>query len=245
MWQKCVVASSLQVRFGLNIDVVKTELEGFDPERDIPAGKQSEVFRILKEFLKAVKEAPSWFAQWKANRAEAMKAKLDSKNASAADDADKTKDDDGAEQKPEENTGADADVNGAAVAVADEGRAADDADAVAEFKVGDIVMGIATKSKEKWAQKCQIVEILTKQYKVTMLEGEAKNEKHKFLKACVKAIPAPVAPAPLAVASAEATVADAAPRPLVRTDPAPGAAPAPAQTVVDSEMRDVQDLFDS
>ena len=180
-------------------------------------------------------------------KAEAMKAKLEAKNAGAAEDEEKTKDDDEAEEKPEEKTGADADASaanqgeaGAAVAVADEGRAADNA----EFKIGDVVMGVATKAKEKWAQKCKIMEILSRHYKVTMLEGEAKGETHKLLKACVKAIPAPVAPAPLAVASAEATVADAAPRPLVRPNPAPGAAPAPAQTVVDSEMRDVQELFD-
>ena len=105
-------------------------------------------------------------------------------------------------------------------------------------------MGVATKAKEKWAQKGEIIEIMSRHYKVKMLEGEAIYEHHKFLKACVKAIPEPVAPAPLAVASAEATVADAAPRPLVRPDPALGAAPAPAQTEVDSEMRDVQELFD-
>ena len=104
-------------------------------------------------------------------------------------------------------------------------------------------MGVATKAKEKWAQKCEILDVLSRHYKVKMLEGTEIGATHKFLKACVKAIPAPVAPAPLAAASAEAAVADAASDAAPNADP--GAAPAPAQTDVDSEMRDVSELFES
>ena len=242
-WQRCVLASSLGARLGLNFDAVKEEVDGFDPEKDIPKTKQNEVYKIVKEFLKAVKEPPSWFAQWKDTRAVEMKTKLGGalKNAEGEGEGNTT-DGAAAEEKPEEETtGDDAAAasadNQAEAAVAVEGRAADNA----EFKVGDVVMGVATKAKEKWAQKCSIIEILSRHYKVKMLEGEATGDIHKFLKTCVKAIPAPVAPAPaeaappapLAAAPAEAAPAEAAP-----------AEAAPAADAADSEMRDVEELFD-
>ena len=232
-WQRCVLASSLGARLGLNFDAVKKEVDGFDPEKDIPKTKQNEVFRIVKDFLKAVKEPPSWFAQWKDTRAEAMKTKLEGalKNAEGEGEGNTT-DGAAAEEKLEEETTGDDAAAASAAAVAVEGRVA----ANAEFKVGDVVMGVATKAKEKWAQKCSIIEILSKHYKVKMLEGDATGDIHKFLKTCVKAIPAPVAPAP-------AEAAPPAPLAAAPAEAAPAEA-APAADAADSEMRDVQELFD-
>ena len=236
------MATSLGARFGLNIDVVKTDAEKLDPEKDIPEKKQSEVFRILKDFLRGVKEPPSWFAPWKTHRAEAMKAKLESKNGNEKPNGDETeaeeKTDEKPEEKPEEKTGDD-----------DKDSKANQDPVAAGFKVGDVVMGVALKSKDKWAQKCEIKEILSRHYKVTMLEGAAKGEMHKFFHGSVKAIPAP---APLPAASSKATEANAAPD--AAPNAAPDAAPAPAQKDVevaapspsemDSEMRHVEELFD-
>ena len=156
-----------------------------------------------------------------------MKAKLQGKDKPEKPEKPENK---AEEEQPEERTGAAAD----AVAVA--GGAAGDA----EFQCGQEVMGVATKAKEKWAQKGVITEIMSRHYKVRMLEGAATGEIHKFLKAYVRAIPAPAAPAE-PVASAEAAVATAAPD--AAPDASPSAAPAPAQTGVDSDMRDVGELF--
>ena len=234
MWKRCILAWSLEARFGLNIDAVKNDVEGFNPESDIPTGKQSEVYKIVREFLKGVKEPPEWYAQWKDKKAEAMKAKLEAKTVPG--DAEKTKDkddddDDEAEEKPEEKTDADADAD-----AANKGQASAAVAGQTKIKVGDVVMGVAFKNKEKWAQKCKVNEILAKHYKVVMLEGAAKGENHKYLHKCVKAIPAlaapaaPAASASLAAASAEAT--------------APNAAPAPAQGA-DSELMNVDSLFNA
>ena len=75
-----------------------------------------------------------------------------------------------------------------AAAVEDPGEKKDDH---AMFEIGDVVMGVATKAKEKWAQKCEIVDILSKHYKVKMLEGTEIGTVHKFLHACVKRIEIP------------------------------------------------------
>ena len=57
-----------------------------------------------------------------------------------------------------------------------------------EFQNGHIVMGMATKFKDKFAQKCQIIEVLSRHYKVKMLAGPIQGENHKFLKGSVKRI---------------------------------------------------------
>ena len=99
-WQRCVLASSLGARLGMDIDAVKTEIEGFDPESHIPPGKQNEVFKILNQFLKGVKAQPSWFAQWKEKKAETAKAK----QAAGKDGEDQTTK--GDDQADGEQTGA-------------------------------------------------------------------------------------------------------------------------------------------
>ena len=223
-WQRCVLASSLGARLGMDIDAVKPEIEGFDPESHIPPGKQNEVFKILNQFLKGVKAQPSWFAQWKEKKAETAKAK----QAAGKDGEDQTTNG--------EQTGA-AETGAAAVADAANGQEGADqgqADAAvagqdAEFKIGDIVMGVAIKAKDKWAQKCEIVEILTKHYKVKMLTGLAAGELHKFVKSCIKAIPPEVVAtvAPRAAESSEAAVADA-----------------PKKNDSDSDMKSVAHLFE-
>ena len=55
------------------------------------------------------------------------------------------------------------------------------------YKPDDIVIGIATKYKAKYdQQECQVVEILSKKYKVKMLTGPCKGETHKYLFHCVR-----------------------------------------------------------
>ena len=91
-----------------------------------------------------------------------------------------------------------------------------------EFQNGDIVMGVAVKLEDKYAQKCQIIEVLSRRYKVKMLTGTAPGKQHKFLKGSVKGIEPDVPiggaalgaeriqqPPPEAAASASATSASA------------------------------------
>ena len=57
------------------------------------------------------------------------------------------------------------------------------------FKEGDIVRGIATKNKDKFhMQKCIINAVLSRHYKVELLEGTAKGTTHRFLHAMVEAL---------------------------------------------------------
>ena len=221
------MASSLGARLRLNTDAVKTEVEGFDPENHIPEGKQAEVFKILKEFLKGVKEPPSWWAQWKDKREKAKATKQAASKETDAEAGEKTtkaKDDEKKEEVTEEvQTGAPADAG--ALPVFGEGQVASQDD---EFKAGDIVMGIALKGKDKWAQKGKIVKVLSKHYTLEMLEGGAIGESHKFLKACVAAIPAPEPPAPATLAAAS-------------SETATGHAAAPAD---DEDMKGIETLFD-
>ena len=221
-WQRCVLASSLGARLGMDIDAVKTEIEGFDPESHIPPGKQNEVFKILNQFLKGVKAQPSWFAQWKEKKAETAKAK----QAAGKDGEDQTTK--GDDQADGEQTGAAAVADAAnGQEGADQSQAAEPAVAGndGEFKIGDIVMGVAIKAKDKWAQKCEIVDILTRHYKVKMLAGMAEGEFHRFVKSSIKAIPP----------EAEA-VATVAPRAAV--------ADAPKKNDSDSDMKSVEHMFD-
>ena len=245
-WQRCVLSSSLGTRLGLNIDAVKTEVQGFDPEDDIPAGKQNEVFKLLKEFLKGVKEPPSWFSNWKEKRADKAKQVAKEKDASApAGESETNKVADKAEGTVGEQTEAAADADAGAANQGQDGADQGTAGAAvagqdAEFKVGDIVMGVATKSKEKWAQKGEIVDVLTKHYKVKMLAGLAEGESHKFLKACVTAILAPV-PAP-AVAPVAVDHPAAAPSEPAVANSATGSGSAVGSD--DAEMKSVEQLFD-
>ena len=57
------------------------------------------------------------------------------------------------------------------------------------FKEGDIVRGIATKNKDKFhMQKCIINAVLSRHYKVELLEGTAKGTTHRYLHAMVEAL---------------------------------------------------------
>ena len=51
----------------------------------------------------------------------------------------------------------------------------------AMFKVGDVVLGMAAKKKDKYNnQQAEIIDVLSKYYKVKMLSGEATGTKHKY-----------------------------------------------------------------
>ena len=57
------------------------------------------------------------------------------------------------------------------------------------FKEGDIVRGIASKNKDKFhMKKCIINAVLSRHYKVELLEGTAKGTTHRFLHAMVEAL---------------------------------------------------------
>ena len=99
------------------------------------------------------------------------------------------------------------------------------------FKVGDRVMGVATKMKDKWAHECEITGVLSKQYKVKMLSGDAKGQNHKFMHKDVKAIPSEASAASVAKSDA---ASDA------------GSMSAPAQKNPQEEesgMQDIEHLF--
>ena len=55
------------------------------------------------------------------------------------------------------------------------------------YKPGDIVIGVATKHKDKYHQQaCAVLGVLAKQYKVKMLTGAASGENHKYFFHCVR-----------------------------------------------------------
>ena len=57
------------------------------------------------------------------------------------------------------------------------------------FKVGDVVLGHAGKFKASYdKKKAKIVAVLSKQYKVTLLEGDAEGQQHKYLHGMVTEI---------------------------------------------------------
>ena len=190
-WKRCVAASSLEARFGLNINGLMENV--FDAERDIPTGKPgSEIYKILKEFFKTTKDPPVWFVLWKEKKTDEIKAKLQKKSEGGAGDEDgETKE----EAKPDAAASAGAgeaaasqaggeQAAAAAAAAAAEAAAVEDE----KFQIGDVVMGVATKAKDKWAQKCEIIDILARHYKVKMQTGTEVGSEHKFLHACVNAI---------------------------------------------------------
>ena len=84
--------------------------------------------------------------------------------------------------------------------------------AEATFKTGDIVIGIAAKSKESFDnQRCEVIAVLSRQYKVKMLTGPSRWEEHKYLHKNVKAVeePEPPEPPPAPEGGVEPDVAEA------------------------------------
>ena len=125
----------------------------------------------MKDFFKQCKDPPTWFAQWKEKKAEEMKTKLKSREGVEVAELEGTTAGNTDERKEAEV----------------EREAAQDKD-TSLFKKGDIIMGLAVKHREKYAQKGKIVDVLSKHYKEVMLEGPATNEMHKFVHSAVKAI---------------------------------------------------------
>ena len=169
----------MRARLGLEVaDVQGLNLEQFD-ETFVPKERRTAVFKLLKQFLKNVdaKDMPQWFQSWKDKRHEEMKRK-----AGIADDKSggKATAEEAANQSAAEDK-KDDDKEDAVVEASDA--------AEGQFKVGDHVMGVATKHKEKWAQEGEITGVLSNKYKVKMLTGNAIGADHKFLIKDVKAIP--------------------------------------------------------
>ena len=145
-----------------------------------------------------MKAAFDWFDHWKAKRATQAAEKKE-----AAGEAEGEGEDEGAQQVEEEGAGVVVGSEAAPEPMAE--TTAPKADAPAPlFNVGDIVIGNATKYKEKYdGQRCEVISVLSKHYKVKMLTGVEKNKQHKYLHASVKAAEkpeAPAAPAPQDVA---------------------------------------------
>ena len=206
-WTQVAVASALEARFDLEVEEdIKNRVLEFDPELLFPAKLHKEIVKIFKEFFKTSKEQPDWFAQWKAKRAALAAEKKGEHGGDAEEEAETEVEEheraegeqvngEGAEQ---EHAGGAADASETAPAP---GAAAPDPD---KFKVGDVVIGVATKHKEQYdQQRCEVIAVLSKHYKVKMLTGVEKNQQHKYLHASVKAAEkpeAPAAPAPQDVA---------------------------------------------
>ena len=169
-----IVASAMQARVGIaGVDMS----EIVNPEISIPTSSaQSAAFKALKEYLKGVKDLPTWFCQWRDKRTED-----NHKKAAAAAAAAEAKEAEG-DNKDVKPLGEEEQV---APGQADPAEANDNA---LKFKVGDIVMGCATKYKEKYAQPCKITGILARHFNVIILEGPCAGDKHKFLHHAVKAI---------------------------------------------------------
>ena len=72
------------------------------------------------------------------------------------------------------------------------------------ISVGDIVLGRATKFKEKFNNvHGKVITVLSTHYKVELLEGAAKGETHKYIKNCVRLVP----PKPSIIADVQAAEA--------------------------------------
>ena len=194
-WQRCVVAFAIGTRFQLVVDDLYTK--DFD-DKCVPKEHHGTVFKKLKEFLKNTnnKDLPPWFVSWKDKRAEEMRRKLGSADARGggkawwiADEATNqstAEDEKDEEKKDEDKTNEDKNEDEKEDAVM-EPTASDAAEF--RFKVGDRVMCVATKAKDKWAQEGEITGLLSKHYWVKMLTGNAIGADHKFLIKDVKAIP--------------------------------------------------------
>ena len=212
----------MRTRFGL--DVADVNLETFD-DTSLPKERSGVVFKILKDFLKNVKDVPEWFQSWKDKRNEEMKRRL----AGSADDKSggKATAEEAANQSAAEDK-KDDDKEDAVVAAT-----ASDA-AKGLFKVGDHVMGVAKRYRGNWAHECVITGVLTKHYKVKMLSGDATGENHKFTHKDVKAIPS---------AAFAASVAKSVAKSDAASDAGSTSAPAPKQEE-ESGMQDIANLFD-
>ena len=168
-WQQYTVASSLQARLGFAVDDDMMEKD-FDPENEIPAKLSNEAFKLIREFLKPVKSPPSWFAQWKEKRS-TQRAKPKDREEEA-------------QGQVKEEGEAKGEASATQVEAEDEGEANGDDGAPGEspmYKKDDILIGVATKFKEKYdQQECKVVAVLSKKYKVEMLTGPATGEVHKY-----------------------------------------------------------------
>ena len=204
-WQQGVIAACLGKRLGLNTSIVSAlpaDLE-FDITQ-IPDEHANEVFRALKEFFKSGKELPGWYTSWKDSRAAAMKEKLENKKTVGATGSG------GDDVASGPGEVAEAGTEGGEAAIASgHGAGAEASTAVGgKFEKGAVVIGIAGKNKDKYdGRKCEILSVLSKQYKVKILEGPAEGETHKYAHNAVKSVhAAEAAPeaAPVASATAEA-----------------------------------------
>ena len=107
----------------------------------------------------------------------------------------------------------------------------------ARIAVGDIVIGRASKFKEKYDNvRAKVTGVLSTQYKVEMLEGKAKGEPHKYVKSAVR-----LADRPGGAPETRPPTPEAETRPPTLPESGGGAAVAPA--VADAVDGMFDDLF--
>jgi len=186
-WLDRLAASAIVCRLKLNTDSMH-DLVSFKYD-EVPSEHQASCFKIVKDYLKlAPEDVPSWWRDWsdEVKRQKDAKRKAEDKGKGNEDkdkgNADKEK------GKEEEVDGTEANVNGneEAPLVADE--TAGNAKKPALFKVGDVVVGVATKKKSSYDQQdAKVVAVLSKHYKVKMLTGDDVGGEHRYLHAAVKA----------------------------------------------------------
>ena len=148
--------------------------------------------------------------------------------APPAEESEATPADAGAADPESEAPAADAESDAAAPAA--------DRTTTNRFKVGDVVMGIATKHKDSWHnRKAKIIGVLTSHYKVRMLEGPSNGLLHRYVfKDCVLVDPH-VAAATGAASSAATSAASSADSRVASAVAATSAVETPAQPPAQSQ----------
>ncbi len=189
-WLDRLAASAIVCRLKLNTDSMHG-LESFKYD-EVPAQHQANCFKILKDYLKLALEEPSWWRDWSNEVKRQKEAKRkpvhepdaeDKGNEAAAVESKDHKED-------EAPLVATAGSNPDAAALRDETTCKDTK--TPQFKVGDLVVGMAAKFKSSYDQKdAQVIAVLAKRYKVKMLTGDASGAEHKYTHAMVRAKAAP------------------------------------------------------
>lgn len=172
IWQRIIVASSLQTRLDVNINDVEglQNIANFHAETDIPSKYQTDAYKATKEYLKSVKkeDVPTWFATWSTARKEKDKKTREMKLEVCGNEQEGPA---VAEAEPVAESAASASASASAEAV----------EATELFKVGDHVVTHAAKSKDSFdMQDGEIVGVLAKHYKVKLFTGLVKGEVKKF-----------------------------------------------------------------
>ena len=210
---------AMAARFCVEVD----GLGAFNRAKDLDQAAQAALFKPTKEFLAGLHKqglAPRWLAEWKEylNQLKTERAEKAAAEAAAADEEGKKNSADKATRVAPEAAEVEKEVEADDAGGGESSNAPNvsqtplgeprpttatgntaplaPAPARATFKVGDVVIGLATKSKDEYdGHKAKILAVLSKKYKVRLLEGPlagtAKSTHHYVfdkVKACDDAV---------------------------------------------------------